>query len=53
MNALGKYRKAVIAALGAVVLAVGIWRGETSPEFQVIVSVLPALGVYGAPNNAV
>ena len=49
---LGKYRKVIIALVGAAVLGLGIWRGETSPEFQVTVSVLTALGVYAAPNNA-
>lgn len=47
---MAQYRKAIVALVGAAVLAIGIWRGETSPEFQIIVSVLTALGVYGAPN---
>lgn len=50
MPSLGKYRKAIVALIGAAVIAIGIWRGETSPEFQIIVSVLTAAGVYGAPN---
>lgn len=47
---MNRYRKAIVALVGAAVIAIGIWRGETSDEFQILVTVLTALGVYQVPN---
>lgn len=49
---MARYRKALVALVGAAIIAIGIWRGEQSPEFQIIVTVATALGVYVAPNAA-
>lgn len=48
---LGKYAKFIVAAVGAAVIGVGIAIGEDSSTYQIIVSVLTALGVYTVPNR--
>jgi len=48
---LGKYRKFIVAAVGAAVLIIGQVWGPGSSLYTTVVSVLTALGVYGVPNT--
>lgn len=46
-----KYRKFIVALVGAAVLIAGAALGESSEEYQAIVAVLTSLGVYAVPNK--
>jgi hypothetical protein len=48
-----KYRKFIVALVGAAVLIAGAALGEQSEEYQAIVTVLTSLGVYAVPNTDV
>jgi hypothetical protein len=49
---LARYRKALVAAIPAVVTLVGEVAGVDSPLYVKAVAVLVALGVYVVPNKA-
>lgn len=51
LSRLGRYRKAIVALVGAVVLIVGAAFGETSEVYQAVVSAATFLGVYAVPNE--
>ena len=46
----GAYRKALVAAVGAVVLAAGVYFGVDSGVYDLVVAAATALGVYSVPN---
>lgn len=48
-----KHRKVVVAAAGAIVLAVGNYYGVDSEAYNAVVAVATALGVYAVPNRGV
>lgn len=51
MDSLSKYRKFIVAGVGAAALIIGAVAGETSTLYIVLVSVASALGVWRAPNS--
>ena len=51
MNALGKYRKLIVALVGGVVAVVGALYGVESAAYTTVVAVATALGVWGVSNT--
>lgn len=48
---LGKYRKFIVAIVGALVAAVTLYFDNTPEWLQSLIPVFTALGVYQAPNQ--
>lgn len=50
VDTIARYRKAVVALAGAVVLGVGHYFGVDSDVYAQVVALVTAAGVYGVPN---
>ncbi len=47
----GKYQKAIVAAAGAVIVALLVLFGADSKYYELAVAIATALGVYAIPNK--
>lgn len=47
---MGKYRKAIVAGVGAAVLGLAAWLGDAHPAVQFAITAATAFGVYEVPN---
>lgn len=47
---MSKYRKFIVAIVGAIVAGVSVYYGSTSDLAQTLIAVATALGVYAVPN---
>lgn len=50
---MSKYSKLIAALVGAAVLFIGQYYGQTSQVYSVVVSLATAFGVYLVPNKEV
>lgn len=52
MSVLTKYRKTIVAVVGAVVLVLSLQYGPDNAITQAVIALATALGVYATPNVA-
>lgn len=50
MSVLTKYRKTIVAVVGAVVVILSLQLGPDNAVVQAVISLATALGVYVVPN---